>query len=350
LIHALFFTELESVRNAGVSVTAENLRLSRGATVITTFHRLLDAARESQGPLKIGTTGKGIGPAYEDKVARRAIKLSDLLDKNVLEKKLSNALQEKTTLFKHLYQIELPSIEQEVQELYELGKKLAPFLDDTFALIDQALMQGKKIMYEGAQGVLLDIDWGSYPFVTSSSTGAGGVYTGAGVPGTHLEEVLGITKAYTTRVGEGPFPTELFDEVGAEIQKRGGEFGATTGRPRRCGWLDLPLLKYSVKASNLTSLALTKLDILSGMEKLKVCVAYEIDGTRHDMACPGLDLSQVTPIFEELDGFHDRFESDLFSPELVTYLKKIENHVGIPIGILAYGPERQQIKFLKDYF
>lgn len=345
-----FKVELTKVRDAGADVTPKNLRLSRGATVITAYHKLLDAVREAQGPVKIGTTGKGIGPAYEDKAGRRAIKLGDLTNKEVLVKKLTASLQEKAALFDNLYKVEYPSVEQEANELFELGQELAPFLDDTFALIDQALSSGKKVMYEGAQGVLLDVDWGSYPFVTSSSTAAGGIYTGAGVPGTHVEEVLGITKAYTTRVGEGPFPTELFDAMGVDIQKKGGEFGATTGRPRRCGWLDLPLLKYSVKASNLTSLALTKLDVLSHMGKLKVCTAYEIDGKKYDMASPGLDLSKVKPVLEEVDGFDDDFTTDKFSESLKTYIQKIEKHVGVPVGIVAFGPERHQIQFTKDYF
>lgn len=345
-----FKTELTKVRDAGAQVTPKNLRLSRGATVITSYHKLLDAVREAQGPVKIGTTGKGIGPAYEDKAGRRAIKLGDLTNKEVLVKKLTASLQEKASLFDKLYNVEYPSVEQEANELYELGQELAPFLDDTFALIDQALSAGKKVMYEGAQGVLLDVDWGSYPFVTSSSTAAGGIYTGAGCPGTTVQEVLGITKAYTTRVGEGPFPTELFDSMGADIQKKGGEFGATTGRPRRCGWLDLPLLKYSVKASNLTSLALTKLDVLANMGKLQICTAYEIDGKKYDMASPGLDLSKVKPILEEVSGFEDDFSTDKFSPALSSYIKKIEEHVGIPVGIVAFGPERHQIQFAKDYF
>ncbi len=345
-----FMSELAKVREAGASVTPENLRLSRGATVITVYHRLLDAAREAQGPVKIGTTGKGIGPAYEDKAARRAIKLGDLTDKNVLLKKLTALLQEKAIIFKHLYNTEFPSAEQEANELFELGKQLEPFFDDTFALIDRALASGKKVMYEGAQGVLLDVDWGSYPFVTSSSTAAGGIYTGAGVPGSHIEEVLGITKAYTTRVGEGPFPTELFNDIGAAIQKKGGEFGATTGRARRCGWLDLPLLKYSVKASNLTSLALTKLDVLANMGPLQMCTAYEIDGKKYDMASPGLDLSKVKPHYEELPGFDDDFSAQHFSGALKNYISKIEQHIGVPVGIVAFGPERHQIQFVKEYF
>ena len=186
-----------------------------------------------------------------------------------MKQKLIRNLEEKEYLFKHRYNVDFPSVEVEAQRLFDLGKNVAPFVCDTFSYLDQAVMSKKKILFEGAQGILLDVDYGTYPFVTSSSTSLGGVYTGAGIPESHVEEVLGITKAYTTRVGEGPFPTELFDDVGEKIQSIGKEFGATTGRKRRCGWIDLPLLKYSVKASNLTSLALTKLDILCHVDELK---------------------------------------------------------------------------------
>lgn len=247
-----FLKELDKIKNI-TKVTPENLKLSSTATVITSYHKLLDAARETQGPEKIGTTGKGIGPAYEDKVSRRAIKVKDLLDKDTLIRRLSNGYAEKAILFKSLYQIEFPSIEEEVERLYGYGLQMKDYVTDTFSLIDDALSKGKRILYEGAQGILLDIDYGTYPFVTSSSTAASGIFTGAGVPGKKLEEVIGVAKAYTTRVGEGPFPTELFDDLGAHIQTKGNEFGATTGRKRRCGWLDIPLLRYSVKCSQFTS-------------------------------------------------------------------------------------------------
>ena len=220
---------------------------------------------------------------------------------------------------------------------------------DTFSFLDQAIIDHKKILFEGAQGVLLDIDYGTYPYVTSSSTALGGIYTGAGIPESHVEEVLGITKAYTTRVGEGPFPTELFDAMGVEIQVKGHEFGATTGRKRRCGWLDLPLLKYSVKASNLTSIALTKLDILSGIKELKVCVAYEYEGKRIEVAYPGIDLTKAVPVYKNMLPFVDDFKVAL-SSELEMYIKEIENFLGIPVGIIAFGPERKEIIFRKNYF
>ncbi len=348
-----FQKELETVAAAGIKITSENLKISENVTIITSYNKLLDAARESQGSVKIGTTGKGIGPAYEDKVGRRAIKLKDLFDLETLKVKVARNLGEKEILFKHRYNIEFPTVEQETERLFNLGKIIKPYVCDTFSVLDHAVTNGKKILYEGAQGILLDIDYGTYPYVTSSSTALGGVYTGAGIPQSSVQEVLGITKAYTTRVGEGPFPTELFDEVGEKIQTIGKEFGATTGRKRRCGWLDLPLLKYSVKASNLTSLALTKLDILCVVDELKVCVAYEYEGKTIDIAYPGIDLYKAKPVYKTLKPFKDDFTNktnDNLSPELNAYIKEIETFLGIPVGIIAFGPERKEIIFRKKYF
>ena len=345
-----FKIELEDVLASGCTVTPDKLKISENCSVITMYNRLLDGQRESKGPVKIGTTGRGIGPAYEDKISRKGLKLKDLLDKEHLTNKLRANMIEKEILFKTLYNCEFPSIEEEADRLFELGKIVAPYLTDTFSFLDKSLQENKKVLYEGAQGVLLDIDYGSYPFVTSSSTSTGGIYTGAGLPGKHIEEVLGITKAYLTRVGEGPFPTELFDDKGEFIQHKGGEFGATTGRKRRCGWIDLPLLKYTVKASNITSIALTKLDVLSGIEDIKICTGYEYEGKTIDCAYPGIDLSKVKPILKDMPSFNDDFKDEVLSDELKNYITTIEEFVGIPVGILAYGPERSEIKFQKDYF
>ncbi|GAB4021017.1 MAG: adenylosuccinate synthase [Bdellovibrio sp.] len=346
-----FNKELDEVTSSGVEVTSKNLKISENATVITTYNKLLDSQRESKGPVKIGTTGRGIGPAYEDKAARKAIKIKDLLDLETLKKKLAENAQEKMVLFESFYKIPFPSIDEEAKRLFELGQRVKPFVCDTFSYLDNALSQNKKVLYEGAQGVLLDVDYGTYPYVTSSNTSAGGIYTGAGVSGKNLNEVLGITKAYTTRVGEGPFPTELFDKVGEHIQNKGKEFGATTGRKRRCGWLDLPLLKYSVKASNITSLALTKVDILSGIDTLKICVGYRYNGQEIDCAYPGIDLAKVEPILKDVTPFNDDLtKGEQLTPALKSYIETIEKTVGIPVGIIAYGPERSEIKFLKNYF
>ncbi|MFT6630519.1 MAG: adenylosuccinate synthase [Bacteriovoracaceae bacterium] len=344
-----FMQELTMVKE-NITVTPERLKISLNATVITSYHKILDANREGQSKLRIGTTGKGIGPAYEDKVARRAIKIKDLFNQETLEKKLNHALEEKAYLFENVYKCEYPTVKSEAARLFEYGQILKDYVCDTFSLIDQATHAGKKILFEGAQGVLLDIDYGSYPYVTSSSTGAAGIYTGAGVTNGVVSEKLGIVKAYTTRVGEGPMPTEIEEEIGDRIQKIGHEFGATTGRRRRCGWLDLPSLKYSVKASSLTSIALTKLDVLSGLEELKVCYAYEIDGKEYDCAYPGLDLSEAKPLYKSLSPFTEDFSnSENYVPELNEYIELIENSIGVPVGILAYGPERSQIHFRQNY-
>ncbi|MGB0454131.1 MAG: adenylosuccinate synthase [Bacteriovoracaceae bacterium] len=346
-----FVNELNGVKESGVKVTPEKLLISGHCTIITPYNKILDAARESQGPIKIGTTGKGIGPAYEDKVSRKAVKLIDLLDYDRLVKKLDQNIIEKKVLLEKLYQVDCPSVESVAKELFEVGKQIKEFVGDSFSVIDRAILANKKILFEGAQGVLLDIDYGSYPFVTSSNTSFGGIYTGAGIPGSQIDEVLGITKAYTTRVGSGPFPCELETPIGEHIQQKGGEFGATTGRKRRCGWLDLPLLKYTVKASNLTSLALTKLDILSDLPELKVCTGYKtITGDVVDCAYPGLDLSEVEPIYQEMTPFTDDFKTEDLSQELKNFIGKVEEFVNVPVGILAYGPERKQIQFRKDYF
>lgn len=343
-----FLKELKNVQSI-TQVDHTRLKVSENATVITSYHRLLDGARESQGPEKIGTTGKGIGPAYEDKAARKAVKVKDLLDKEILRKRLANGFAEKQILFKELYKIDVPTLDEEVERLYNLGQQFKDYICDTFSILDKAVRENKKILYEGAQGVLLDVDYGTYPYVTSSSTSAAGILTGAGNVNGKVDEVIGIVKAYTTRVGEGPFPTELFDDVGAYIQKTGNEVGATTGRTRRCGWLDFPLLRYAIKCSNLTSIALTKLDILSNMNTLKVCYAYEIDGKTVDCAYPGIDLFKAKPLFKEMAPFKDDFKGNDISKELMNYISTIEEGLGIPVGIYAFGPDRAEIKFKKDY-
>lgn len=345
-----FKEELEILDKSNVKITPKNLKISSNCTVITKYNRILDSARDGTANTKIGTTGRGIGPSYEDKVSRKAVRLRDLLDINVLRSKLKENFQEKEILFNHLYKTEYPSLEKESLRLFELGKTVAPFLDDTFSYIDESAANGKKILFEGAQGVLLDIDYGTYPYVTSSSTSFGGVHSGAGLPGKRVDDIIGITKAYVTRVGEGPFPTELFDKTGEQIGKIGAEIGATTGRKRRCGWLDLPLLKYAVKASNITTIALTKVDILSKLGQLKVCHAYKYEGKTIDCAYPGMDLSRVEPEYTTLKPFSDDFKSDQLSVELLNFIKIIEEFIGIPVGILAFGPERREVIFRKSFF
>lgn len=344
-----FLTEVEEVRRH-IPVTKKNLLVSENTAIITSWHKLIDAAREGQGAVKIGTTGKGIGPAYEDKIGRRGVRVRDLLDKDQLFNRLKNTADEKIFLLKNRYGITAPTIEQETERLWALGQQMAEFVGDAFGTLHEALVAGKKVLYEGAQGALLDVDYGTYPYVTSSSTTASGIHTGAGTLNNNIDEVLGICKAYTTRVGEGPFPTELFDQVGEYIQKTGNEIGATTGRKRRCGWLDLPLLRYAIQCSGLTSIALTKLDILSGMDVLRVCEAYEFAGKTFNTARPGMDLAKVKPVYRDLKPFKDDFKSGKFSAELTAYVDLIEKELGIPVGIAAFGPDREQIVFRKDYF
>jgi adenylosuccinate synthase len=343
-----FFNEIKDIKES-VDVTSERLKISEHCNVITSYHKLLDGLREQQSSVKIGTTGKGIGPCYEDRAARNGIKLIDLLDRHKLRARLENQLREKRVLFDKLYQVEYTSLEAEMDSLLAYGEKLRPFMSDTFSLIASANNQHKKLLYEGAQGILLDIDFGTYPFVTSSNTGLGGIHTGSFVANGKVDEVLGIVKAYTTRVGEGPFPTELLNDVGEHIQQKGHEFGATTGRKRRCGWLDLPLLKYAVKASGLTSIALTKLDVLANVEGLKVCTHYEYQGQKFDQAWPGIDLKSITPIFHQCQSFKDDFTQS-YSQALKDYLNLIESHLEIKVGILSHGPDRKEIHFLKQYF
>ncbi len=340
--------ELENLAGAGVAVTSAKLRISENASVITTYCKLLDIAREGASSKKIGTTGRGIGPTYEDKVARKGIKIRDLFDRDRLESKLQENLREKEMLFRHLYQVAYPSASEEAQRLWNLGKILQPYVGDTFNLLRNASLAGKKILYEGAQGVLLDIDYGTYPYVTSSNTSFGGPYTGAGVFAPGIEEVIGVVKAYVTRVGEGPFPTEIFDPIGDKIQTIGKEFGATTGRKRRCGWPDLPLLRYAASVAHLTALALTKLDVLSQVEELKVCYAYEYQGQQVDFAYPGMDWYQVRPLYRTLEPFSDTAQSlaqGIISPQLMAYIDLMETAVGVKVKILAYGADRQEIIF-----
>ena len=344
-----FLDELAEIKNKGVKVTPEQLKVSENCHVITSYHRLLDTKRE-EGASKIGTTHKGVGPCYEDKVARRGIRTKDLLDKDILLEKISHNIKEKKILFKYLYQVDFPSAKEEADRLYTLGKSIRPFLCNTFSVLEQGFRQNKKVLYEGAQGILLDMDYGTYPYVTSSHTFYGGIYTGAGMPKHRIKDILGVAKAYTTRVGEGPFPTELSCDWGRQLQSIGKEFGSTTGRQRRCGHLDLPLLKYTVKVSNITSFALTKLDVLSQMEKLRCCIAYEYEGKKIDCPLPGMDLSKVKPVYRDFPPFSDDFKSKNSSPELKNYLKTIEDFLGIPIGIMAYGPNRNQVRCLRNYF
>ncbi len=344
-----FKEELDTLLKNNVEISPANLKISENCPVITSYHKLLDKCREQSDNLSIGTTCKGIGPTYEDKVSRRGLRVSDLLNKDKLANRLKEILTEKQILFKNYYNVKYPSIEKEIDSLYKYGQEIKPFTCNTMELIQEAFENNKKILYEGAQGILLDIDYGTYPFVTSSNTSIAGIYTGV-IPCGKLDHSLAITKAYTTRVGEGEFPTELTGEMANYLQTKGHEFGATTGRTRRCGWMDIPLLKYAIKISNINSIALTKVDILSGIEKLKICYAYKYQGRVIDCIYPGIDLSKVEPLYKDIKPFKDNFLNDSFSNELRSYIETIETMSNTPVGILAYGAERDKVLMRRDYF
>lgn len=340
--------EMEGLGRYGIQVTARNLIISERAHVIMPYHKAIDRGREERtGARRIGTTGRGIGPCYEDKAARRGIRMIDLLDAHTFTEHLASVLEEKNFYLQGYLGIE-PLDPQAVIERYgQLAQKLAPHLADTALEIERAMAKGLTVLFEGAQGTHLDIDHGTYPFVTSSNTVAGNVCCGAGVGPGRIDGVLGTVKAYTTRVGQGPFPTELLDEVGDTIQKKGSEFGATTGRRRRCGWLDTVLLRSSVRLNGLTGLAVTKLDVLGDLETLKICTGYEYRGDRlEEFPSDGKVLQACKPVYESLPGWSGQIADVCRLEDLPkttrAYLDRMEALVGVPIQIVSVGPDRQQ--------
>ncbi|MFN4132131.1 MAG: adenylosuccinate synthase [Caldimicrobium sp.] len=351
---AVIIDEIERLKRSGVEITPEKLKISERAHAIMPYHKAIDLAREAKAHKnKIGTTGRGIGPCYEDKVARRGFRLIDLTKPAFFKERLKTILEEKNFILQYLSAEPLKF--EEIYERYmEYGEYLKPFLTDTSTLLWEALKKGLNILFEGAQGTFLDIDYGTYPYVTSSNTLAGNACAGSGFGPTYIKEVLGIVKAYTTRVGEGPFPTELKDELGDYLRERGGEYGATTGRPRRCGWLDLVMIKTAVRLNGLTSLALTKMDVLSGLNQIKICIAYKLRNQIIDYFPSTIEeLSQVEPLYEELPGWKANLSeikdfSDL-PREAQEYIEKIEKYLGIPITIISTGPDRKNCFILKNH-
>jgi len=362
----VFFKEIDSLQASGAfhgNEPHEVVRVSERAHVILPYHRILDQLREAHAAKgaqgKIGTTGRGIGPAYEDKVARRGIQVVDLLKPEVLKVKLEKAIEEKNILLKHMFGAEEVQFAPLYEECLQIGRRLSPFVSDVRATLQSAIDQGRPILFEGAQGTLLDVDHGTYPFVTSSSTVSGGAMTGSGVGPGSMGSVIGITKAYCTRVGSGPFPTEIEEtepETAQHIRKIGQEFGATTGRSRRVGWLDLVALKYAVQVNGITGLALTKSDILQGFECIKVCTAYRFGGnTLYDLPSSIEVLSQVEPVYEifpawpAYDTTQVRSRKDL-PEELQNYLKFIEDFCGARVAILSTGPGREETLVFENPF
>jgi len=339
--------EIEAVRKLGAN-PEKQLRISHTAHVILPYHKKLDAARESsRGENKIGTTGRGIGPAYVHKTARTGIRIHDLFKPEQLKSRISAALEEVNILLKHQFGQEEVSADAIFDELSEITSKLKPFVTDTGLELYNGWKQGDSILLEGAQGALLDVDHGTYPFVTSSSPTSGGAATGTGLPPTALEKVMGITKAYCTRVGNGPFPTELHDELGEDIRVKGHEFGSTTGRPRRCGWIDLVALKYAARINGMNELAVTKLDVLSHLPEVKACVAYQIDGVETTEYPADADLlSKAVPVLKSFKGWQQDLSHCSSIDELpetaISFLKFIEDEIGVEIVIVSTGPDRSE--------
>ena len=341
--------EIDLLKKNNIDVDGR-LFISHNAHLIMPYHKLLDSISES-GDVKIGTTGRGIGPCYIDKYGRKGIRIVDLLDRVELEKKIRTNLKEKNEFLQKIHGHEGLDVEAIVKEYLEFDQIIDKYIKDAPDYLNRALDEGKSVLLEGAQGTFLDIDHGTYPFVTSSNPTSGGACTGSGIAPTRIDSVIGIVKAYTTRVGNGPFPTELLDEDGNKLREFGAEFGATTGRPRRCGWFDAYLLSYSRMINGITSVALTKLDVLSNFKQIKVCVAYEINGKRLKSFPTNVNqLNSVTPVYETLDGWNTDISNcesyDDLPAKTLDYLDFISRHSGIKINIISVGPKRKQTFFV----
>ncbi len=347
--------EIDQLEQRGVPVR-ERLTISAACPLILPYHVALDQAREHRrGEKKIGTTGRGIGPAYEDKVARRGLRLGDLRNLQRFEEILRDVLDYHNHALVHYYGVEALDPERVLEEAISEGEQLLPMMGDVTSILHEHRKTNARILFEGAQGSLLDIDHGTYPFVTSSNTTAGGTATGSGFGPLYLDYVLGITKAYTTRVGSGPFPTELFDDTGKRLAERGHEFGATTGRPRRCGWFDAVALRTAVNINSVSGLCLTKLDVLDGLEEISVCVAYaDADGNSAANPIDAVDYEQLTPVYETLPGWSESTVGAKRLEDLPAnaraYIERLETLVGAPIDIISTGPDREETIVLRNPF
>lgn len=342
------FEEIRYLEELGIEVSPKKLIVSDRAQVIMPYHRLFDGLKErSRGKKDIGTTGKGIGPCYTDKVERCGIRICDLINPEVFKEKLEENINNKNEILVKVYNEQPLSFKEIYNEYLGYAEKLIPFIQDISVRVFDEIKAGKKVLFEGAQGMLLDIDYGTYPYVTSSNTISGGVCTGTGIGPTMVTGAVGVAKAYTTRVGKGPFPTELKDSTGEWIREKGGEFGVTTGRARRCGWLDLVILKTSARVSGLTNLVVTKIDTLAGLDKIKVCVGYKFQNKVIDYFPASLeDLAKCEPVYEEFAGWGEEVANARSYEELPEnakiYLKKIEKFTGVEVSIVSVGPKRDQ--------
>lgn len=347
--------ELRMLEEAGVDVRSR-LKISEACPLILPYHVALDLARETaKGAGKIGTTGRGIGPAYEDKVARRAIRLQDLFYRERFAAKLGEVLDYHNFVLKNYFHVETVDFQRTLEEALALAEQIRPMVADVSNMLYKANQAGERLLFEGAQGSLLDVDHGTYPFVTSSNTTSGGAATGSGVAPQMLGYVLGITKAYTTRVGSGPFPTELEDEIGQHLAKKGHEFGSTTGRARRCGWFDAAALKRSIQVNGVSGLCVTKLDVLDGMETLRIGVGYDTNGCVKDIFPVGAEeLAGCVPVYEEMPGWKESTEGIKRYEDLPVnaknYLKRMEEVCGVPVDIISTGPDREETIVLRHPF
>lgn len=345
-------TELAYLHERNVST--DNLRISNRAHVILPYHLKLDEVEEERkGANKIGTTKKGIGPAYMDKAARIGIRIADLLDRDAFAEKLERNLEEKNRLLEKMYETEGFKLEDILDEYYEYGQQIKKYVCDTSVVLNDALDEGRRVLFEGAQGVMLDIDQGTYPFVTSSNPVAGGVTIGSGVGPSKINKVVGVCKAYTSRVGDGPFPTELFDETGQQIREVGREYGTTTGRPRRVGWFDSVVMRHSKRVSGITNLSLNSIDVLSGLDTVKICTAYELDGELiYHYPASLKELKRCKPVYEELPGWSEDITACKTLAELPenarNYVRRISELVGVRISTFSVGPDRTQTNILES--
>jgi adenylosuccinate synthase len=350
---AVLLEEIRGLNERGVDTS--NLKISTNAHLITPYHRTIDKVSERfLGKAKIGTTGRGIGPAYADKINRIGIRVQDLFDPSILRQKIEGALRDKNQVLIKVFNRKGIEIDEVLREYLEYAEILRPYVIDTSLLLNQALDKGETVLLEGSQGTLLDVDHGTYPFVTSSNPTAGGASTGSGIGPTRISRVIGIVKAYTTRVGSGPFPTELFDEDGEKLRSIGGEFGTTTGRSRRCGWYDAPIARYAVRINGLTDFFLTKLDVLTGWEKIPVCVAYEIEGKRvEELPASQSDFHHAKPIYEYLPGWSEDISKARTLSDLPTnaqkYITFLEEISGAPMSAIGVGPGRDETIVVREF-
>jgi len=352
----VFIKEITKLKESGRIKDDSTLLLSESLHVIMPYHKRIDIAREAKsGDKKIGTTGRGIGPCYEDKIGRRGIRLMDLINEEVFARKLKEFLVEKNFLLENLLGEAPCNFDEILAEYRGYAAILAKYVADTSLILDKDLKAGKKVLFEGAQGTLLDVDHGTYPYVTSSSTCAGGASTGSGVSPREIHEIVGISKAYVTRVGSGPFPTELLDATGEQLRQTGGEFGATTGRPRRCGWFDTMVIRYAVRVNGLTGIALTKLDVLSDFDTIKVCTGYTYQGKALETLPAALEIFEnCQPVYEELPGWRTDITGAKSFEELPetarAYVRRLEELAGCPIVMVSVGPRRDQTITLRNPF